>query len=247
MKAFFTITLIELKLSLREFIYIFFAFVFPPMMLLLFGGMNGNAPNDSYGGYGAVDFLTPAYIAMVMAVSGIMGLPLSLSEYRQHKVLKRYKATPVGTGTIMVPQLLVNALISVIGVMILVIVGIIVFGLRFPGNIFSFITAFLLSIAGVFSIGFLIAAVAPGNRAAMAIAYLVYFPMLFLSGATVPLQYMPDIIKTISKFIPLTYCVQILQGTWMGGPIDSFLTEAGILLAITAVCTGLSVKFFKWE
>lgn len=42
--------------------------------------------------------------------------------------------------------------------------------------------------AGVFSIGFLIAATAPNNRAAMGIAYLVYFLMLFLSGVTVGLR-----------------------------------------------------------
>jgi ABC-2 type transport system permease protein len=240
MKAFLTITLTELKLSMRVYVYVFFAFVFPPMMLLLFGSMSGNAP-------GAVDALTPAYIGMVLAVSGITGLPLGLSEYRQHKVLKRYKATPVGTGTIMVPQLLVNGLMCIAGVIILVIVGKVVFDLHFLGNIFYFIIAFVISAAAVFSIGFLIAAIASSNRAAMAISFLIYFPMLFLSGATIPLQIMPDAIKTISKFIPLTYCVQILQGTWMGDPIGGFLTEIGILLAITAVCTGLSVKFFRWE
>lgn len=247
MKAFLTITLTELKLSMRTYVYVFFAFVFPPMMLLLFGGMYGNAPSEFYSGHGAVDVLTPSYIGMILAVSGVMGLPLGLSEYRQHKVLKRYKATPVGTGTIMVPQLLVNALISVVGVIILVIVGIIVFGLHFPGNVFSFIIAFLISVASVFSIGFLISAVAASSRAAMAIAYLVYFPMLFLSGATIPLQIMPEAIKTISKFIPLTYCVQILQGTWMGDPIGGFLMETAILLGITGVCVGLSIKFFRWE
>lgn len=247
MKAFLTITLTELKLSTREYVYMFFAFIFPPMMLLLFGGMYGNAPSDFYNGHGAVDFLTPAYIGMIMAVSGVMGMPLILSEYRQHKVLKRYKATPVGTSTIMVPQLIVNGLISTAGVIILIIVGKVVFDLRFLGNVFYFVIAFLLSVASVFSIGFLISAVAPSSRAATAIAYLIYFPMLFLSGATIPLQIMPEAIKTVSKFIPLTYCVELLQGTWTGSPIDGFLTEAAVLLAITVVFTVLSIRFFRWE
>ncbi len=247
MKAFLTMTFTELKLSMRVYVYVFFAFVFPPMMLLLFGGIYGNAPSDFYGGYGAVDVLTPAYIGMILAVSGIMGLPLGLAEYRQHKVLKRYKATPVGTGTIMIPQLLVNGLMSIVGVVILVIVGRLVFNLHFLGNVFYFIVAFLLSIAGIFSIGFLIAATAPNSRAATAIAYLVYFPMLFLSGATIPLQIMPEAVRVVSKFIPLTYCVEILQGTWMGSPIGGFITQSAILLAITGICAGLSIKFFRWE
>ncbi|HBM80749.1 MAG: ABC transporter permease [Clostridiales bacterium] len=247
MKAFLVMTLTELKLSMRTYVYVFFAFVFPPMMLLLFGGIYGNTPSDFYHGYGAVDVLTPAYIGMILAVSGIMGLPLGLAEYRQRKVLKRYKATPIGTGTIMVPQLLVNGFMSIVGLLILIIIGKIVFNLHFLGNVFYFIVAFLLSMASVFSVGFLIAAVAPNNRAAMGIAYLVYFPMLFLSGATIPLQIMPKAVQVISKFLPLTYCVEILQGTWMGNPLGDFSRQIIILLAIAAVCTGLSVKFFRWE
>lgn len=247
MKAFLTMTLIELKLSMRTYVYVFFAFVFPPVMLLLFGGIYGNVPSDFYNGHGAVDVLTPAYIGMILAISGVMGLPLGLAEYRQHKVLKRYKATPIGTGTIMIPQLLVNGLMSAAGIVILVIIGKIVFDLHFLGNVFDFIVVFLLSMASIFSIGFLISAIASNNRTAMAISYLVYFPMLFLSGATIPLQIMPQAVQTISKFIPLTYCVQILQGTWMGDPIGAFLTPIIILLIIMGICVGLSVKFFRWE
>ncbi len=247
MKAFLTMTLTELKLSMRAYVYVFFAFIFPPMMLLLFGSIYGNTPSDFYGGHGAVDVLTPAYIAMILAVSGIMGLPLSLAEYRQNKVLKRYKATPIGAVTIMTPHLLVNALMSIGGMAILIIVGKLLFDLHFLGNPFYFILAFLLSLASIFSIGFLISAIAPNNRTATAIAYLVYFPMLFLSGATIPLQVMPEAVRTVSEFIPLTYCVKILQGTWMGSPIGNFGAESLVLLAILAACTGLSIIFFRWE
>lgn len=247
MKAFFTMTLTELKLSMRTYVYVFFAFVFPPMMLLLFGGIYGNAPSDFYHGHGAVDVLTPAYIGMILAVSGIMGLPLGLAEYRQHKVLKRYKATPISTGTIMIPQLLVNGFMSIVGVVLLVIVGKLVFDLHFLGNGFYFVLAFFLSMAGIFSIGFLISATASNSRTATAIAYLVYFPMLFLSGATIPLQIMPEAVRVISKFLPLTYCVEILQGTWIGNSIGDFPTAIILLLAISGVCVGFSMKFFRWE
>lgn len=247
MKAFFQMSLTEFRLSLRNFIYIFFAFVFPPMMLLLFGGMYGNEPSQFYNGHGAVDVLTPAYIGMVLAVSGIMGLPMQLSEYRQHKVLKRFKATPISTGTIMIPHFVVNSVLCIVGTMILIVVGKLVFNIQFLGNILNFLLAFVLSVVSIFSIGFLIAAIAPNNRAASAIAYLVYFPMLFLSGATMPLQIMPKVIVAISKFIPLTYCVEILQGTWMGDPLSNFAKAIIILIAITILCTGVSIKIFRWE
>ena len=247
MKAFFCMSITEFRLSIRNFVYMFFAFVFPPMMLLLFGGIYGNDPTPFYNGHGAVDVLTPAYIAMILAVSGIMGLPMQLAEYRQHKVLKRFKATPISSGTIMIPHFIVNSVLCIIGTFILMIVGKLVFNLHFAGNVFYFIAAYVLSMMAIFSIGFLIAAVAPNNRAASAIAYLVYFPMLFLSGATMPLQLMPKVIVNLSHFIPLTYCVEILQGTWMGDPLSNFGTVILILTAISIVCTGVSIRIFRWE
>lgn len=247
MKALFQISFTELKLSFRNFSYIFFAFVFPPMMLLLFGGMYGNEPSQFYDGHGAVNALTPAYIGMIMAVSGLMGLPLQLSEYRQYKVLKRFKATPVSTGTIMTPHFLVNGLLCILGTIFLVLVGKLVFKLNFLGNLPSFLIAFLISVICIFSIGFLIAAVAPNGRAANAIAYLVYFPMLFLSGATIPLQMMPQAIVTVSKFLPLTYCVEILQGTWLGNPLSDFIKAIVILLVVSIICIGVSIRAFRWE
>ena len=247
MKAFSRMTITEFKLSTRNFTYMFFAFVFPPMMLLLFGGIYGNQPTQFYNGHGAVDVLTPAYIGMIIAVSGIMGLPMQLAEYRQHKVLKRYKASPISTGTIMIPHFVVNGALCMIGTIILIIVGKLVFHLQFSGNVFYFVVAYLISMVCIFSIGFLIAAIAPNNRAASAIAFLLYFPMLFLSGATMPLQMMPDFIIHISRFIPLTYCVEILQGTWMGGQLSLYTNAILILVAISIVCTGISIKLFRWE
>ncbi len=247
MKAFLTLTGIELRLAMRNPIYMFFALAFPVLMMALFGGMYGNQPSPFYGGRGAVDMLTPAYIAMVVAVSGLMGLPLQLADYRQRKVLKRYEATPLGKATIMWPHFIVNGLVCALGIILLIIVGFAFFGLHFYGNLFYFILALLLSMLSIFSIGFLIAAVVPNSNAAIGVAYLVYFPMLFLSGATIPLQIMPPAVKAISQFLPLTYCVDLLQGVWTEASPSGLLNPILVLMMVGAVCTVLSVRFFRWE
>lgn len=236
----------EFKLYLRNFIYVFFAFGFPPLMLLLMGSMFGNQPTDFYQGYGAVNVMTPCYMGMVLAVCGIMGLPLQLAEYRQRKVLKRFKATPLGTPMIMLPQLIVNFILCVIGIILLILVGKLVFDLQFLGHPVFFAFALLLSIVSMFSIGFLIAAVAPGSKAATAIAYLVYFPMLFLSGATMPMEMMPDAIVNVSKVLPLTHSVDLLKRTWIGDT-GHLLTPIIVLSAVTLVCIFVSVRLFRWE
>lgn len=247
MRAFSAMLVTELKLASRNFLYMFFNFLFPPMIILLFGSIFGNEPSDFYGGYGAVDVLAPSYIPMIIAVAGLMGLPLQLALYRHSKVLKRYRATPIGAGTIMWPHLLVNFLLCATGIALLLLVCKLAFGLHFPGNTLDFIAALILSIGATFSLGFMIAAAAPSNRSANLVAYLLYFPMLFLSGSSLPRQMLPPTVQTIAKALPLTHCVTLLQGVWLGGSLGDYGAELAILAVFTLAFTVISLAVFRWE
>lgn len=247
MRAFQSMLVTELKLASRNFIYMFFNFVFPTMMLLLFGSMYGNEPEAFYGGFGAVDVLAPSYMPMIIAVAGIMGLPLQLSMYRHYKILKRYRATPISTGTIMWPHLIINGMFCIAGIILLLAVGKVAFGLNFMGNAWAFVAALLLSIVSIFSLGFMIAAVAPNNRAAILIANLIYFPMLFISGSTLPRELLPDALVTVSKIFPLTHSVTVLREVWLGGALRDYGLELAILAGFAVVCTVISIKVFRWE
>lgn len=247
MKLLFKTTMVEWKMNSRNFLNIFFSLIFPVMMLLLFGAMNGNDPSTYYNGHGSVDFSTPGYLCMIIAVSGLMTLPITLSQYRERKILKRFMATPIKPLDILVSQLIVNGIIALIGSALLIIIGIIVFDLKFYGNIFSVLFAMLLITASIFSIGLLIAGITKNAKTALAISYVIYFPMLFLSGSTLPLALMPDVIIKISKFLPLTYGVELLQGLWLGNPFLDYGAQIGILLGVFVVLGGLSLITFKWE
>jgi len=153
MNRFYMITKLEWKLMLRDFMTVFFAILFPIMMLLLFGSMYGNEPSDIMGGYGSVDVLIPGFINMVVAVTGINSLPLTISLYRERKILKRFKVTPLEPREILLSQLIVNLIMTILALILLFIVGIVVFKLRFYGNYFEALVAFLLIVLSVFSYG----------------------------------------------------------------------------------------------
>lgn len=247
MKLLLNTIFVEWKLNMRNFLNIFFSLVFPVMMLLLFGTMYGNDPSSYFGGYGSVDSSTAGYLCMIIAVSGLMTLPITLAQYREHKILKRFMATPIKPFDILLSQLIVNAFVTLLGSVLLIIIGKLVFDLKFYGNVFAIIVAMLLIIMSIFSLGLFIAGVTKNAKSALAISYVVYFPMLFLSGATLPLQFMPDVIVTISKFMPLTYGVELLRGLWLGGSLMDYGLQIIVLLGIFIVIGGLSIKTFKWE
>jgi len=246
MKALFELTKVEFKLTLRNFVVAFFSFAFPVLLLLMFGGMYGNKPDPFFGGHGAVDVLLPSYVGMIIAVTGLMNLPLTIAEYRERKILKRFMATPIKPYYVITSQVMVNFVTTLIGLLLLAIVGKLVFTLHYLTTGPSFILAFLLSIFSIFSFGLLIASIAPNANAATAIANIVYFPMLFLSGATIPFEVMPKIMVKISKIVPLTYVVDLLKNTWLGSD-TSYLLDILVLVSILIVSLFISASTFKWE
>jgi ABC-2 type transport system permease protein len=242
-----TLTTFEFKLHVRNFFTMFFALAFPVMMLLLFGAMYGNEPSSLTGDRGTVDLMLPAYTCMIVAVTGLMSLPLTVANYREQKILKRFMATPIQPMQILVSQVVVNSITTVAGIGLLLVVAKLVYSVQFFGNVLTTLMAFLLVMISMFSLGLVIAGVTPNARAATSLAFILYFPMLFLSGASIPLYIMPKGMIVISKLLPLTYGVRLLSGVWLGDNLLDYGLELAVLVGITLVCVGLSTRFFKWE
>lgn len=99
----------------------------------------------------------------------------------------------------------------------------------------------------MFAMGILVASLSPTEKASNIIANLLYFPMIFLSGATLPNQIFPPVLQRITRFLPLTHGVELLKGAWTGKPLSQFGTEIVVLAATAVGFTLLGVITFRWE
>lgn len=159
MKGFALICKMELRLFMRDFFSFFFALVFPVLMLLLYGGIFGNALLYEGADMGMMDVSVPAYSVMVIGVTGLMSLPLTLSGYKEKKIYKRFDATPAGKKSIMLAQVLINLIMTLLGISILLAAGKLLYHIQIKGAVLSVCVSMFLSIAAMFSMGFLFTAV----------------------------------------------------------------------------------------
>jgi len=240
-------TLVELKLFLREPMAAFFTLAFPLMMLFIFGSIYGNEPTDFFGGRGSVDMSVPAYIAMIIGSVGLLTVAINISMYRERGILRRYRATPLRPYVILMTTLLVNFVMTFLGTALLVITAILVYNLRFEGNVLLVLAGFVLSSLSFFSLGFVIASLAPTARVAQVVGMVVYYPMLFLSGASLPQEIMPEGIRNASRFLPLTHVVNLLQGMWFGEALSEHLVEVAVLVGVLVLGAIIAAWTFRWE
>lgn len=245
MKALTKTTWVELKLKLREPVGTFFTLVFPVLLLFLFGSIYGNEPSPFLGNRGNVDSSVPGYIAMIIGTTGMIGLPIALSVYRENGILRRFRATPLTPITILSAQVLVNLAIALVGMAFLIIAGLFIYDLTLPEAPFSTLLAVIVSGLSFLSVGFVLASLMPTATAAQAVGMALYFPMLFLSGAGLPRQLLPQSLVDFSQFLPLTHVVTLLQDLWFGNGWN--VTALLVLAGITVVATAVSIRTFRWE
>jgi ABC-2 type transport system permease protein len=247
MKCLIKMTWMETKLFLREPVGAFFTLVFPLMMLFLFGSIYGNTPSEYFNGRGTVDISVPAYTAMIIATTGLVGLTITMASYRENGVLRRLRTTPISPLVVLVAQVIVLFMMTVLGMLLLIIAGKLVYHLRFEGNALSVLAGFVLSSLSFFALGFVLAGLMPTARTAQVVGMVILYPMLFLSGAGFPRELLPEAIKKIANYLPLTYVVSLLRGLWVGEPWKGHLTDVLVLVAVLVAGVLISIKTFRWE
>ncbi|HHS97038.1 MAG TPA: ABC transporter permease [Chloroflexi bacterium] len=246
MRGLTKLTLVQLKLYLREPIAAFFTLFFAPLMLLLFGFIYGNDPMPIFGNRGTMDVSVPAYMALIIATVGIMSLPTATASRRETGVLRRFRATPLRPITYLVADVTVYFGMTVLGALLLLTTGKVAYHVRFDGRIVDLMLGFALATAAFLTAGYLIASLAPTARVAQVVGMVLFYPLIFLSGATIPLQVLPEAVRNVAEFIPLTHAVTLLQGLWFGEPWGDHLKEVAVLAGLLVVGAIAAACTFRW-
>jgi ABC-2 type transport system permease protein len=247
MRGLWKLTLTEAKLYLREPMATFFTIAYAPLLLILFGSIYGNKPEEIFGGRGTMDISVPSYMALIIVSVALMSIPISVSTNREQGVLRRFRATPLRPLTVILADVITYYVMTLIGVLALAIIGRLVYNVRFDGNALYVLVGFTLGALAFFAFGFLVASVARSARVAQTIGMVLAFPMMFLSGSGMPLEILPESVRRISNFLPLTYVVTLMRGLWFGEAWGQQLTAVAVLLGIMVGATAISVKLFRWE
>ncbi|MFY9812851.1 MAG: ABC transporter permease [Dehalococcoidales bacterium] len=236
------LTLVEMKLFIREPITMFFTFALPLLFLFVMGGVFGKMTNGGAGdfhGLSAMAFYTPAYIALVLTSVGIVGLPGHLTGYRERGVLRRFRASSLSIWRIFGAQGLVSLVTAAIGGILILVAGVFVFHVSLPQNPLLVILAFLISALSFTSLGLLLGAVLPTSRAAQGVGLVLFFVMLILGGAGPPPEAMTHLMRVVGDFTPMQHAVTLLQNAWLGLGWNwmEFGIMAGILIVSLTTAT----------
>lgn len=247
MRTLFKLSWVELKLFIREPLTMFFTLILPILFLFImgevFGGdIGGNVWRDPQN---PMNDYTPAYIGLVMGAIGLFSIPVHLTSYREHGVLRRLRASSISTWTLFGSQLLVSFLVTVVCSIIMIALAMPIYDVTAPESIGLFIAGFVVGTITFTAIGILLGSILPTSRAAQGVGLLLFFMMLMLSGAGPPRGVMTPIMTNIGDALPLTHVNMLLQDAWLGFGWN--WARFGIVVAFGTGATAIAYRFFRWD
>ena len=184
--------------------------------------------------------------AVAICAGGLIGLPQAVSGLRELKLLKRFRVTPVGPVFILGVELSLYIVYCTVSLATLAAAALL-WGVRLHGSLSAFLGSWALTMLSTLSIGMLAGGVAKDTKQASVIASILYFPMLIFSGATLPIEVMPPVMQRIVSVFPLTQGLTMMKHAFLGVSTGNILPPICVMVGVTALCTGLAVRFFRWE
>jgi ABC-2 type transport system permease protein len=226
---------VELRLFVREPVSVVFALALPLVIFFVLNGVFGNTPSPKvWGGIGAIDFYTPAYVAIVLASIGFVSLPTHLAGYRERGVLRRFRASSISPGSVLAAQLVVALVVGLAASALLLAVAIVGSGATLPRSWVGVVVAFVAGLFCLASVGLLLGCVVPTARAAQGGGVLVWWALLIISGGGPPPEVLPAALRTTADIAPLKHVTTALQDAWLHGRTN--WAELALVTGIGAAC-----------
>jgi ABC transporter DrrB family efflux protein len=228
----------------------------PVMFVLLFAFVFGGAIDIPGTATGYREFLIPGIMAQTMVFASFI-VALGLVTDLQKGFVDRMKSLPIPRSSILVGRALSSLIHSSIGITVMAITGLFV-GWRMRNGVLDAALAFGLYLLIGFAmiwIGILVGSTFNSVESVNGFMFTTMFPITFLANTFAPPEAMPDWLRFLAEWNPVSALTQAARELWGNGPPAAadaalplhhpVLFTIGWAVLITVVIAPLSLRAFR--
>jgi ABC-2 type transport system permease protein len=195
------------------------------------------------------NFVVPGIIAVIIMIVAAMLTSLVIAREYENGTMETILSLPVGAGEFLLGKAVPYFVIAMIDVMVAILMGQVLFGIVMRSSFWLMILATSLYVMVALSLGLVISILTRSQLVANQVAIvLTYLPSLLLSDFVFPSENMPEVLQLITKIIPATYYIDILNGVYLRGiGFDYLWRDFVVLLAMFAALAALNCARLKKE
>jgi len=190
------------------------------------------------------------YVTGVMSIimfinASLVASALAVKE-KETGTIEQLLMTPAQTGEMLLAKTTPVFVLMMIVMFVALGTGVLVFDLPLRGDLWMFALAGACAALAGIGIGVMVATVSKSQQQAQLLTFCVNPPITLLSGATSPIENMPEFFQKLSNFDPLRYLVTIVRGvTLKDAPWSALWPNLVILAAFAVVLFSISAWRFR--
>jgi ABC-type multidrug transport system permease subunit len=162
--------------------------------------------------------------------------------------LRRFHVTPITAADMLASSVLANCILMIPTVCLELFFASVIYHVSSLGNLVSVIVLVIVGIVSFGSLGLVVASITNTMQETQVLNQLIWLPLIFMSGATLPIPYLPKAAQSVALFLPATYLVTGLQNAvYSAFPIWKLLVQVFSLTCWAVLTFFLSAQLFRWE
>jgi ABC-2 type transport system permease protein len=192
------------------------------------------------------DIMIPGLAGVILVFVGTVITSLGVVRERQAGTLEQLAVMPLRPADVFLGKIVPYFAVAVVDLVIVLAVGVAVFGVPFRGSVAVFGLGALLFVFVTLGLGVLISSVSQTQGQAIQLAVMTLLPQVLLSGLIFPLTSIVAGVRWIAYLLPLTYFTEISRGVMLRAePIGSLWPPFVYLTLLGTAVTGLAIWRFR--
>jgi ABC-2 type transport system permease protein len=232
---------------LRDPVSVFFAVVFPVVLLIFFSAIYGR--EAQWGGLPLPQYLAAVFSVYGVAVMSYVTLSSMVAEDRSKLILKRLRGTPLPSGAYLVGRIGAAVLLGALTVVVVFGLGAVFFGVRI-GAVALVVTTvtFAVIIACATALGLLLASLLESPQSVTAAALATLLPLSMVSDIFINTPDLPTTMSAIGWTFPLRHMSAIAVAASSGQGLTAAWWGHLAVVALWGLAAALlASRLFRWE
>lgn len=246
---------IELRQFFRDKDSAVFTFALPMLLLVVFGSVfNGDiAPGVTFSQY-----FVAGMIASGVIYTAFQNLAINIPMERDDGTLKRLQGTPMPRSSYFIGKVGLTVLVYIVQVALLLLIGVLFFGLELPDSAGKWWTFVWISVLGLISctlLGLAFSSVPRSGRSASALVTPIVLVLQFTSGVFFVFSQLPGWMQGFASLFPLKWLTQGMRSVFLPDTFAAEEVSGGWDLPLVALALGiwcvvgavLVLTTFRWQ
>src|SRR5659263_460422 len=189
---------------------VFFAVLFPLLLVAIIPTVNGGGNLDIGGGLLLGSFYAATMAIYGSAVTSFVNMPQGIAEERERGVLKRTRATPLPTGVMLAGRVVAALVVSLLTLLAIALLATAMYSPPVPTAWPVGLLVFVVSATTFAIVGLAVASLVHSAQAVLGATLGTLLPLCFISDIFVVGVDLRDVLDAISWFFPLRHAARAM-------------------------------------